>query len=231
MSKSKVAYEQKIAIVKDYLDGKVGYDESIRRANNSAESFRNWVARYRAGGAAALLPLDRNKVYSAELKVAAVKEYLSGAGSQEAICLKYEIQSSNQLRQWIKVYNTHGDFNSVKHSGGKSYMRKARSTTHEERIQIAKECIASGKNYSEIAFKYKVSYQQARTWALHFESLGEAGLEDRRGRRKKDQVPRTELEQAQIEIEQLKHKLYLAEMETALLKKLDDVERRDVSHK
>lgn len=231
MSKSKVAYERKIAIVKDYLDGKVGYDESKKRANNSAESFRHWVAQYKAGGAEALLPLDRNKVYPAELKGVAVKEYLSGAGSLEAICLKYEIRSNCQLRQWIKVYNTHGDFNSVKHSGGGSYMRKARSTTQEERIQIVKECIASGKNYGEIALKYNVSYQQVRTWALHFESLGEAGLEDRRGRRKKDQVPRTELEQAQIEIEQLKHKLYLAEMETALLKKLDEVERRDVSHK
>ena len=50
------------------------------------------------------------------------------------------------------------------------------------------------------------------------EEMGEAGLEDRRGKRKKDQVPRTELEKAQIEIEQLKHKLYLAEMERDLLK-------------
>jgi hypothetical protein len=39
------------------------------------------------------------------------------------------------------------------------------------------------------------------------------------------------LEQAQIETEQLKHKLYLAEMENALLKKLDEVERRDVFRK
>lgn len=52
-------------------------------------------------------------------------------------------------------------------------------------------------------------------------------MEDRRGRRKKDQAPRTELEKAQIEIERLKHKLYLAEMENALLKKLDEIERRD----
>ena len=48
---------------------------------------------------------------------------------------------------------------------------------------------------------------------------------------KKGQTPRTELEQAQIEIEQLKHKLYLAEMERDLLKKLDEVERRDDSQK
>ena len=57
-----------------------------------------------------------------------------------------------------------------------------------------------------------------RSWTLRFEQMGEMGLEDRRSRRKKDQTPRTELEQAQIEIEQLKHKLYLAEMENALLK-------------
>ena len=57
------------------------------------------------------------------------------------------------------------------------------------------------------------------------------GLQDRRGQRKKDQTPRTDLEQAQIEIEQLKHKLYLAEMENALLKKLDEVERRDAFQK
>ncbi len=58
------------------------------------------------------------------------------------------------------------------------------------------------KNYGEMALKYWVSYQQVRTWTLRFEEMGEAGLEDRRGKRKKDQVPRTELEKAQIEIEQ-----------------------------
>ena len=70
-----------------------------------------------------------------------------------------------------------------------------------------------------------------RTWTLRFEEMGEAGLEDRRGKRKKDQMPRTELEKAQIEIEQLKHKLYLAEMERDLLKKLDEIERRDAFRK
>ena len=110
-------------------------------------------------------------------------------------------------------------------------MKEGRDTTLEERIQIVKECIAGGKNYGEVAQKYQVSYQQVRTWTIRFEQMGEAGLQDRRGRRKKDQAPRTELEQAQIEIEQLKHRLYLAEMENTLLKKLDEIERRDASRK
>ena len=110
-------------------------------------------------------------------------------------------------------------------------MKQSRETSLEERIQIVRECIACGKNYGEMALKYQVSYQQVRTWTLRFEQMGEVGLEDRRGRRKKDQIPRAELERAQIEIEQLKHKLYLSEMENTLLKKLDEIERRDASRK
>ena len=110
-------------------------------------------------------------------------------------------------------------------------MRQGRETTQEERIQIVRECITSGKNYGEMVLKYQVSYRQVRSWPRRFEKMGEVGLEDRRGRRKKDQKPRTELEQAQIEIEQLKHKLYLVEMERALLKKLDEAERRDALQK
>ena len=68
-------------------------------------------------------------------------------------------------------------------------MKQGRETTLEERIQIVRECIACGKNYGEMALKYQVSYQQVRSWTLRFEQMGEMGLEDRRGRRKKDQRP------------------------------------------
>ena len=231
MPKSKVPYEKKAEIVRDYLEGRVGYTESLRRANNSEASFRYWVHQYKEKGIKGLLPNSRNRKYPEEIKRKAVEEYLSGKGSLEQIGEEYGLRSISQLRQWIKVYNAHGDFNSVKFSGGGSYMKQGRETTLEERIQIAKECIACGKNYGEMALKFQVSYQQVRTWTLRFEKMGETGLQDRRGHRKKDQIPRTELEQAQIEIEQLKHKLYLAEMENALLKKLDDVERRDAFRK
>ena len=218
MPKSKVPYEKKAEIVRDYLEGRVGYTESLRRANNSEASFRYWVHQYKEKGIKGLLPNSRNRKYPEEIKRKAVEEYLSGKGSLEQIGEEYGLRSISQLRQWIKLYNAHGDFNSVKFSGGGSYMKQGRETTLEERIQIAKECIACGKNYGEMALKFQVSYQQVRTWTLRFEKMGETGLQDRRGHRKKDQIPRTELEQAQIEIEQLKHKLYLAEMENALLK-------------
>ncbi len=229
--KGKRKPEEKVKIVRKYLAGEVSLSGAAAEAGVNRETLRGWVMQYEAEGAAAFLPGRRNRTYSPEVKQQAVQAYLSGNGSLAALSKKYGLRDRKQLREWLKVYNAHGDFNSRKNSGGGSCMKQGRSTTQEERIQIVKDCLASGKNYGEMALKYKVSYQQVRTWTLRFEEMGEAGLEDRRGKRKKDQVPRTELEKAQIEIEQLKHKLYLAEMERDLLKKLDEIERRDAFRK
>lgn len=230
-SKSKIEIKEKVRITQEYVDGKISRKEASRQAEVSPDVIADWAQIYHQEGALGFALKKKNRVYSPELKKQAVLEYLSGGWSQRVICEKYAIRSKKQLRSWVEMYNAHGEFNSVKFSGGGSYMKQGRYTTQEERIQIVRDCIASGKNYGEMALKYTVSYQQVRTWTLCFEELGEAGLEDRRGQRKKDQKPRTELEQAQIEIEQLKHKLYLSEMENSLLKKLDEIERRDAFHK
>ena len=229
-NKQKIGVEEKIKLVREYLNNRISISEASRVAGVARETVKIWISIYENEGVEGFIH-QRQKVYSAEMKTAAVLEYLRGGGSLQEICKKYSIRDTHILRKWIKVYNAHGDFNSVKHSGGGSYMKQGRETTLEERVAIAKECLAAGKNYGEMALKYKVSYQQVRTWTLRFEELGEAGLEDRRGKRKKDQTPRTELEAAQIEIERLKHQLYMAEMERDLLKKLDEIERRDASHK
>ena len=229
--KEKLKVQEKIDLIRRCQTGELGKTEASRIAGVDLKTIYHWLARYEAEGESGFMAYSRNRVYTPEAKLNAVRDYLSGKGSQLEICKKYKIRNTHCLREWIKVYNAHGDFSSRKYSGGGSYMKQGRTTTQEERVQIAKECIASGKNYGKIAQKYQVSYQQVRTWTLRFEELGEAGLEDRRGRRKKDQTPRTELEEAQIEIEQLKHKLYLAEMENTLLKKLNEIEGGSASPK
>ncbi len=229
--KQKLSPEEKVNLVRRCQAGELGVCEAGRLAGVVAETVRRWVVRYETEGAEGFLPQERNRVYGADVKEHAVRDYLSGEGSLQEICKKYKIRNTRQLSDWVKVYNAHGDFNSTKFCGGGSYMKQGRDTTQEERIQIAKECYASGKNYGELALKYNVSYQQVRNWTLRYEELGEVGLEDRRGRRKIDQEPRTPLEKAQIEIERLKYELHKAEMERDLLKKLDEVVRRDVYRK
>lgn len=227
----KLSAEEKIKFIKMIIQGKISISHTAKIVGVGLSTIQRWIAMYEFQGATAFFPKQHNMVYSPEIKLKAVHDYLRGVGSILKISQKYKLRSERQLWNWVKVYNAYGDFNSRKFSGGRNYMTHGRGTTAEERIQIAKECIAENKKYSEIALKYHISYQQARNWTLRYKKMGEAGLQDRRGKRKKNQIPRTELEKAQIEIEQLKHKLYMAEMENMLLKKLDEIERRDAFRK
>ena len=228
--KQKKSAEEKVKIIRQYLQGEISISQAAELGEVDRETAKQWIQNYESEGVSAFLP-HKNKAYSPEIKRRAVESYLAGEGSQLEICKRYGIRGKITLQGWIRVYNGGRDLSSVKHSGGGSYMKQGRETTQDERIEIAKACVVSGKNYGEIARKYHVSYQQARSWTLRFEKEGESGLEDRRGKRKKDQSPRNELEEAQIRIRQLEHELYLAQMERDLLKKLDEVERRYASRK
>lgn len=224
----KCTYEERLQLINDYLEGKVGYREAVKRYSK----FQFILEQYKYNGPDGLkLSDDKNKNYPAEVKLAAVTEYLSGSLSKYSICAKYKISSMAMLDRWIKVYNEHGDFNNQKHSGGGSYMKKARKTTYEERILITKECIESGNNYGAIALKYNVSYQQVRTWTKRYSELGEAGLEDRRGKRIASHTPRTVEEELRIKLAQLEHENYMLKVERDLLKKIDELERGNAFHK
>ena len=229
MFKEKVTVEERIEAARTCADGRMSQAEAARRLGVDKSTVREWVRRYKAGGALAFKEQEHNTVYTEEMKVAAVREYLSGKGSLREISAKYGMRSTRQLNDWIKVYNSGRDFGR-KMSGG-SRMKQGRETTQEEKLAIVKDCLENGSNYGETAIKYGVSYQQVYTWVKKFRKLGEAGLEDRRGKRIAEQEPRTELEEARIKIAQLEHELYMAKMERDLLKKLDELERRDAFRK
>lgn len=226
--KVKLNYEERLELINDYLEGKIGYREAQKRYCK----FQFILEQYRHNGEEGLrLTLEKNKVYSGETKLSAVTEYLAGTLSIRSICAKYKISSESMLLRWIKVYNEHGSFNHRKSSGGGSYMKETRKTSYEERIQIAKECIETGNNYGEIALKHNISYQQARTWAKRYAELGEAGLEDRRGKRTASQQARTVEEELRIKLAQLEHENYMLRVERDLLKKLDEIERGNAFRK
>ena len=229
MRKKKFSAGEKARIVREYLFEQIGIRGLSRRYGINHGTIADWIALYQADGINAFLDREHNKTYNEETKRKAVEDYLHGEGSQRTIITKYGIRSRLQLQTWIREYNSGRGFRQ-KMSGG-SRMKEVRPTTVEERIQIAKDCISNGGNYGETALKFNVSYQQVYQWVKKYKEFGDAGLEDRRGKRKKDQTPRTELEKAQIEIERLKHELYMTQMERDLLKKLEEIERREAYRK
>ena len=73
----KLEAEEKVKIIREYLSGKIGMCEATRRGGVNKTTMAQWVRNYKADGIDAFLPY-KNRVYSAEQKWQAVKDYLSG---------------------------------------------------------------------------------------------------------------------------------------------------------
>ncbi|WP_295262899.1 helix-turn-helix domain-containing protein, partial [Veillonella sp.] len=102
---------------------------------------------------------------------------------------------------------------------------KGRKTTFDERVEIVQYCISHNHNYTETAAKYNISYQQARSYTVKYESGGLDALQDNRGKRKAlDSL--TEVERLRTELKMERARRMRAEMEASFLKKLDEIERR-----
>lgn len=170
-----------------------------------------------------MLDQSQNSHYSKKLKLSAINDYLNEKGSLSAICTKYGIRSKKQLIDWIKVYNSGGI---LKTSTGGAYMKKAKNTTLDERLKIVTDCLANDKNYGAMALKYDCSYQQVRNWVIRYEKMGQAGLEDRRGRRIASLPSRTPEEELRDKIAELERRNLDLQMENDLLKKVRELERR-----
>lgn len=222
--KSKIDPVEKVKMVERYLNGEVGVTQAAKLATVNHKSFQAWIVLYKAEGPAGLLNQYRNRNYSKEFKMKTVNEYLSSGSSLLNICEKYNIRSKAQLSAWIKVYNTGGTF---KESTGGAYMKKSRTMSSIERIQIVKDCLTNDKNYGAMAIKYNCSYQQVRNWVIKYEGMGSKGLEDRRGHRAGSLPSRSLEEEFRDKISELERKNQDLQMENNLLKKVRELERRD----
>lgn len=215
MPKRKISVEDKLYAVNLYLDEKESQHRIVSMFDVKLASVQQWIRNYESMGADAFT-LKGNKKYSKELKHQAVLDYLAGRGSQNDICKKYAIRSKAKLQTWIKKYNGHEELKSSG-TGGTTIMTKGRKTTFEERVEIVQYCIAHDYNYTKTAEKYQVSYQQARSYTIKYESGGVEALRDNRGKRKNpDEMD--ELEKLRAEVKILRAEKECAEMEASFLK-------------
>ncbi|HBB28703.1 MAG TPA: transposase [Clostridiales bacterium] len=223
MSKRRILAQDKISAVRRYLDGISSQGQIAEQYNISKTSVQQWIFNYESMGEDAFF-MNQNKRYSAELKIQAVQDYLSGYGSQTDICKKYGIRSKSKLQQWILMYNGHKELK-ASGTGGYPIMTNGRKTTFDERVEIVQYCIAHEHNYAETSEKYHISYQQARNYTVKYEANGVGALQDKRGKRKSEDEM-TELERLKAENKILRAEKEQAEMEASFLKKLEEIERR-----
>ncbi len=101
----KLMDEERIAAVREYLDGKGSYATIAEKYGISCGRFRELVVRAKTDGIESVKIRHRNKKYSAETKLKAVTEYLGGNCSQMEICAKCHITQRAVFNEWILCYN------------------------------------------------------------------------------------------------------------------------------
>lgn len=222
---SKYSYEFKMQVVTAYQNHEGGCRKLAKRFNVHMNTVTLWCRNYELLGEDAFKGGKQQKSWSVEVKLAAVQEYLSGASSLQDICKKYKISTQTIVRKWIKVYNdSHEELKSTGTRRNKP-MTKGRTVSFDEKVEIVKYCISHNKDYYDTMNEYKVSYQQIYSWVRKYETKGIDGLVDRRGKAK----PENEL--TDEDRLKAKNKILEAEndrlrMENAILKKLQEIERR-----
>jgi transposase-like protein len=226
MSKGNLTDEERIAAVQDVLNGNGGCKQIAPKYGINHETLRQYVRIAKTEGIDAVKVQKSNRRYSVEIKLQAVKEYLSLKSSLNEICAKYKIRSRSLLQQWISWYNSGKEFKERTRSERRITMNKGRKTTKEERIEIVSFCIENGKNYGLTMEKYGVSYQQIYSWMRKYEEKGVDGLNDRRGKAKPEDKL-TEADKLRLENKILQAKLKEMEMENKLLKKLRELRGGD----
>lgn len=222
--KHKYSYTEKEKVIIEYLNNTYGFRELCRIYGMSQGALKGWIRLYNAFGFEGLRTSSQASRYSSILKLEAVNDYLNGKYTAPEILKKYKIRSETQLRRWIKKYNGHEELKTFG-TGENTIMTKGRKTTFDERVEIVQYCIAHDHNYAETAKQYQISYQQARSYTVKYESSGVEALKDNRGKRKSEDEM-SELERLRAENKLLRAEKERAEMEASFLKKLEEIERR-----
>ena len=224
----KYSKQEKIEISERYHKGESAVELAFEYKCNRSMIYE-WYKKYIAIGDAAFYETRRERTYSKELKLSAIKDYQEGKGSLENITNKYKISKYTLLKSWIIKYNSHIEITDH-NPKPEVYMAKSRKTTYEERIEITRYCLENKKNYKDTAFKYGVNYAQVYKWVKKYKEQGEEGLLDHRGRNKLESEM-TEEEKLKHQLKRLEAKNAYLEMENKALKKLEEIERRTIKGK
>ncbi|MDZ4179208.1 MAG: helix-turn-helix domain-containing protein [Coriobacteriia bacterium] len=84
-----------------------GYKAAGAQLGCPPATVRKWLYTFKVGGKEALL-MREHRVYSQELKIAAVQDFLNEGVSKPEIMEKYGILSRTPLERWIRKYREGG---------------------------------------------------------------------------------------------------------------------------
>jgi len=218
--------ETKLLAVQQYQSGIKSKLEIASELGCYFKSVVAWIRNYESMGERAFDEKPRNQSYTKELKTEIIDAYLNGEGSYESLAKKHQISSHTLIINWVSKYNRHNEIKAYDPKGY-VYMAKTRKVSYEEKLKIIRWTIEHDNEYKLAAEKFETSYVQVYNWVKKYRTDGKEGLRDNRGKRKPIENL-TELEKLKREVELLRRKNERLEMESEVIKKFQEIERRDI---
>ena len=104
---SKYADKEKLAAVKDYLSGDIGFRLVAKQRGIDPSSLRRWIAAFRAHGATGLKTRKRHP-YSIEIRLAVLKHMHEEQLSYRQAAAIFDIRNFNIIARWERQYDEGG---------------------------------------------------------------------------------------------------------------------------
>ncbi|KKB71515.1 transposase, partial [Bacillus sp. TH008] len=93
--------KEKLNILSECDQENNSVNEIAEKYDIHAETIREWRTSHDMAGVESLERSKCHKFYPAELKYAAVKDFLSGRYTQREVSRKYKISSKSVLMKWV----------------------------------------------------------------------------------------------------------------------------------
>jgi len=141
---------------------------------------------------------------------------------------KHQIASS-VIAGWMEIWDNGEKFDDY-HLYPGVYAMAFRKATVEEQLEIVQWVIDHELNYTAAAAKFELKYATIYQWTQRYLQEGKEGLNRQRGRKPKQVVDPsllTETQRLQLELEELKKLNYRLDLENRVLKKKQEIERRN----
>ena len=105
---AKYKTEFKIKVVKEYLEGNIGYKGLAKKYSIPDHStVRRWVNVYESQGYDGLKVSRKNSSYSLDLKLNVVDLYLTGEMSYQSLANELKINNPPMIAKWVKEFRAH----------------------------------------------------------------------------------------------------------------------------
>ena len=106
---TKYNLEFKLKVVKEYLEGNIGYLSLAKKYNIKSEAvIRRWVNAYKTQDYEGLEVKRKNNKYTLEFKLNTVNLYLTGEMSYQSLANELKINNPSMIVRWVKEFREEG---------------------------------------------------------------------------------------------------------------------------